>query len=74
MSNSNYGIVLRSLYKKIFKMYIFICIYDKIKQKELSEKTKIPLRTVKRNIEILKEEGYIERVGSKKTGYWNIKK
>ena len=55
-------------------MYIFICIYDKIKQKELSEKTKIPLRTVKRNIEILKEEGYIERVGSKKTGYWNIKK
>ena len=74
MLNSNYGIVLRSLYKKIFKMYIFICIYDKITQKELSEKTKIPLRTVKRNIEKLKEEGYIERVGSKKTGYWNIKK
>ena len=129
----------RSLYKKYFKVYIFICIYDKIgsgfikitknsylysgkppvfedkemfrvtipllrdekldekdlinlangtlnlilneinnknkiTQKELSEKTKIPLRTVKRNIEILKEEGYIERVGSKKTGYWNIKK
>ncbi len=45
---------------------------NNITQKGLSEKTGISLRTIKRNIEILKEKGYIERVGSKKNGYWKI--
>ena len=30
------------------------------------------LRTIKRNIKELKEKGYIERIGSKKTGYWKV--
>ena len=47
---------------------------NNITQKELAEKTGIPLRTIKRNIDTLKEKGYIERVGSKKTGYWKILK
>ena len=34
----------------------------------------IPIRTIKRNFEILKEEGYIQREGSKKSGYWKILK
>ena len=49
-------------------------INNKITQTELSEKTSIPLRTLKRYIDILKENGYIERVGSKKAGYWKILK
>lgn len=47
---------------------------NKITQIELSQKTNIPLRTLKRYIDILKENGYIERVGSKKAGYWKILK
>lgn len=46
----------------------------KITQIELSNETGIPLRTIKRNISILKENGYIQRVGSKKKGYWKILK
>ena len=47
---------------------------NNITQKELSEKTGIPLRTIKRNIDRLKKYGYIEREGSKKAGYWKILK
>lgn len=47
---------------------------NNITQKELSNETGIPLRTIKRNMDILKEDGYIERVGSKKSGYWKILK
>lgn len=43
-----------------------------ITQKELVEKTGMSLRTIKRNIKELKEKGYIERIGSKKTGYWKV--
>lgn len=45
---------------------------NNITQKELSEKTGMSLRTIKRNIDMLKEEGYIERVESRKTGHWKI--
>ena len=47
---------------------------NNITQKELSEKTGMSLRTIKRNIKELKEKGYIEREGSKKTGHWKILK
>ena len=43
-------------------------------QKELSEKTNISLRTVKRIIQQLKEKGIIERVGSDRKGYWKFQK
>jgi len=43
-----------------------------ITQKELSEKTNISLRTVKRIIQQLKEKDIIERIGSDRKGYWKI--
>ena len=34
----------------------------------------IPERTIYRDIEWLRENGYLERLGSKKSGYWHVKK
>lgn len=45
-----------------------------ITQKELSEKTNISLRTIKRIMQQLKEKDIIERVGSDRKGYWRILK
>ncbi len=45
-----------------------------ITQKELAVETNLSLRTIKRNITVLKENYYIERIGSKKSGYWKILK
>jgi len=39
---------------------------------EMSNRLKISLSTVKRKIKELKESGKIERIGSDKTGHWNI--
>jgi len=39
---------------------------------ELAESLGIALRTVKNHIAILKQGGFIERVGSDKVGYWKI--
>ena len=43
-----------------------------ITQEEIAQKLKITIRTVIRNINILKEKGIIERIGSCKTGYWSL--
>lgn len=32
------------------------------------------VRTIKRNFKVLIENNIIERIGSDKTGYWNLKK
>lgn len=42
------------------------------KENKISLQTDIPVRTVQRIIKSLKEEGIIERVGSKKTGFWKV--
>ena len=47
---------------------------NNITQKELAEKTGMSVRTIKRNMDVLKETGYIERVGARKTGHWKILK
>jgi len=39
---------------------------------EISERINLSLSTVKRKIKDLKKQGIIERIGSDKTGYWNI--
>lgn len=44
-----------------------------ITQREIASKLKTTMRTIERNINILKERGIIERVGSDKTGYWKVK-
>ncbi len=43
---------------------------SKITRKVISEELSISIRTVDRNIEALKNNGIIERVGSNKTGIW----
>lgn len=53
-------------------------VFDLIKQNknitasQISEKLKISLSTTKRKIKELKEQGIIKRIGSDKTGYWEI--
>ena len=44
----------------------------KITVKELAKMLSVTERTIYRQIEILKTENKIERVGSDKTGYWKI--
>lgn len=43
-------------------------------QREIANKLNLSEITIKRNIKELKENGSIERIGSKKTGYWKILK
>jgi len=45
-----------------------------ITREEIARILKISIRTVGRNIKNLKEKGIIERIGSRKMGYWNINK
>jgi predicted HTH transcriptional regulator len=44
----------------------------KITAKSLSEKLKINIRNIEKNIKILKDRSYIKRIGSDRTGYWEI--
>lgn len=44
-----------------------------ITQAELVPLIGVKLTAIENNIRFLKENGYIERKGSKKTGYWEVK-
>ena len=46
---------------------------NKIKATEISERLNISLSTAKRKIKELKEQEIIERIGSNKTGHWEIR-
>lgn len=53
-----------------------LCLLEKdphLTSDELAKKLGISIRTVKRRIKSLKDNGIIERVGSDKTGFWHIK-
>ena len=43
-----------------------------ITQNKIYEISGIPLRTIKRNIDVLKNEEIIKRIDSNKKGYWQI--
>ena len=43
-----------------------------ITQKELTNIIGVGITTIENNIRYLKENGYIERIGSNKTGYWQV--
>lgn len=45
---------------------------NKLSAKEISESVNIPFRSVQRYIANLKEEGFIERIGANKNGYWEV--
>ncbi|MCK5449868.1 putative DNA binding domain-containing protein [Candidatus Pacearchaeota archaeon] len=51
----------------------FISENDKIKISELAKKLDVNEKTIKRDIEKLKERGLIERVGSAKSGSWKVR-
>lgn len=55
------------------KILITIETNPSIKQDELADKLSVSIRTIKREIKNLHERGIIERLGSKKAGYWKIK-
>jgi len=46
---------------------------QRITQEEIAQELKRNIRTIEKNINILKEKNIIERIGAKKTGYWTIK-
>jgi predicted HTH transcriptional regulator len=45
---------------------------SKITQKDISEKTGLSTRTVSREIKSLRDSGIIRRIGSDRSGYWEI--
>lgn len=51
-----------------------VCTLSKSQTKaEIAEKISKTDRTVQRTLDSLRDKGFIEREGSKKTGYWIIK-
>ena len=40
---------------------------------DMSQKTDVAARTIKRDLEYLKEQGIIARVGGRKEGHWEIR-
>jgi len=53
-------------------VFSFIKQDNKITAKEMSERLKMSLSTVRRKIKELRDNGKIERIGSDKTGHWKI--
>ncbi len=43
-----------------------------ITQQQLIDLVGVGKKTIENNISFLKENGYIERIGSNKAGYWNV--
>lgn len=60
---------LNEIQNKILKL---ISNNKNVTQKEISEELNTTKRTIERNIMILKEMNLIERIGSRKSGYWKI--
>lgn len=61
---------LNSTQRKILEM---ILDNSKVTQTEMAEVLDITTRAVKKNIKELTEEGILERIGSARGGYWNVK-
>lgn len=59
---------------KIENLLEYLKENPKATQKELAEYFKVTRRTIERNMNILKKEKFIERVGNNRSGYWQILK
>ena len=59
---------------KIKKLLEYLKENPKVTQKELAEYFSVTKRTIERNMNILKKEKIIERVGNNRSGYWKILK
>lgn len=73
LSDTN-GTISGTLNGTIKQIYELIKKQSDITIDELIETSHKARRTVARAINELKEQGYIERVGSKKTGFWKVLK
>jgi predicted HTH transcriptional regulator len=60
--------------KTAHAVFVVICENVYITAEEIKDKFKISLATAKRKIKMLKDGGYIKRVGSVKSGYWKVLK
>ena len=58
--------------KIALKIYSALKDNPYITANELSVKLEVSLRTVKNHLALLKQKGLIERIGSDKSGYWEI--
>jgi ATP-dependent DNA helicase RecG len=84
LTNLNYGKVSSSLgddigvdigdETNIDKILNAISVAPKATQKMLSEMTALSTRTISREIKELRDTGIIRRVGSDRSGYWEIMK
>ena len=69
IKNSNF--VLNDMQNKIIEL---IANNNRITQNEIANITNVSVRTIKRHFKILIDNLVIERIGSDKTGYWQILK
>lgn len=69
IKNSNF--VCNDIQNKIIEL---IANNNRITQNEIANVTNVNVRTIKRNFKILIDNLIIERIGSDKTGYWQILK
>ena len=67
----NSKFVLNDIQNKIIEL---IANNNRITQNEIANITNVNVRTIKRNFKILIDNLVIERIGSDKTGYWQILK
>lgn len=67
---NNNSFVLNETQEKIVEL---IVSNKYITQNDIAKKLKFNVRTIKRNFKFLEDNGIIERIGSDKTGYWEVK-
>lgn len=67
--NVDLNVGLNEIQNKILKL---ISNNKNITQKEISVELNTTKRTIERNMMILKEMNLIERIGSRKSGYWKV--
>ena len=64
----------KTVEKTVEKILQLIKDNSRVTQEELSVKTGLTRRGIEWNINKLKEEGLIKRIGSDREGYWEIMK
>ena len=68
---SNFYVICLYINKKILNL---IRNNKAITQEELADKLNVSRATINNNIKILKENGYVDRVGSNNNDFWNLLK
>ena len=69
--NVTENVTLNKMEKLVYQL---LSINPGFTRDELADKTSKTVRTVQRTLNSLRDKGYIERIGSNKTGSWKILK